>query len=617
MKNLPTTTLLVLASCTTFNTQADNKLEEIIIISSRVETPLREVATSVSAITREDIDVRGFSGVANVLRYEPGISVTNNGGAGKATSLSIRGERGFRTKVFIDGIDVTDISTPQSGPNFANMTSAGIERIEILRGPQGLMYGADAGGVVNINTRRPEPGFSGDANAEFGRYGTQQYAGNVYGGSETVDFSLSGSRFDTDGFNALTTDTVLRDDDGYKNTTFHGRAGWNFTDTLRAELVGRTVEGDNDYDDCFTVDTFERTDNCTSHYDQDAWRGALIYQGDIFTHNLSYNENSTDRDFDSAGQRSFSADGELQKIEYLGSWNPSRSLHMVYGVDLQKESLDSGAFDPDRDQEGYYLEYQGSFADSIYLTAGARYTDNDDFGTKTTYRLSAAYLIPAGDGEAKFKGTYGTGFRAPSLYEIAYNGGPFAFPPASDTELDAEESKGYDLGVGYYANSGWYVDVVYFDQRIDDEIFFDLINFSGYLQGHGESTSKGVELITEVPLGEILALTGNYTYNDTEDSEGEQRLRAPEHMANLGLILTPWNERLTIGINWRIARDTAEEIGGDIDDYEVLDLSTSYRIMDALVIYGRVENITDEDYQEIPNYNTAGAAGYAGLRYTF
>lgn len=617
MNKIITHTLVAVLGALALPASATSKLEEIIVTSSRVAMPLREVATAISVVTEQDIQVRGFASVADVLRYEPAVSVSNSGGAGKATSVSIRGERGYRTKVFIDGIDVTDTSTPQAGPNFANVVSAGVQRIEILRGPQGMMYGADAGGVVSISTLQAEPGLQGGANGEFGRYGTTQYAGHLSGGNELGDFSVIAAKFETDGFNSLTTDTVLRDDDGYENTTFHGRVGWNITDTLRAEAVGRQVEGDDEYDNCSDVITFARTDNCTGDYDQDAWRGALVHQGEVFGNTLSYGENTSKRKFYSDGQRSYATQGELQKIEYLGSYKPAEQLALVYGVDLQNESIDDGSLDTDRDQQGYYLEYQGNFSDSLYLTGGARYDDNDDFGSQTTYRVSAAYLLDFAAGELKFKATYGTGFRAPSLSEIAYNDGPFAYPPASETDLDAEESEGYDLGVGYYADNGWYIDAVYFDQQIDDEIYFDLVGFSGYLQGSGESTSKGVELTSEVPIAGTLLFSGNYTYNDTEDADGEQRLRAPEHMANLGIKFSPWDARLVVNLNLRLARDFPAELGGDIDDYEVLDLSVSYQVFDAMEIYGRIENLTDENYQEVPTYNTAGAAGYAGLRFSF
>ena len=616
MYKLSTATLFTLTSVAAIGAHADNKLEEMVVTSSRLEMPLREVAASISIVTKEDIELRGFSTVANTLRYEPAVSVATNGGIGSATEVRIRGERGFRTKVYLDGIDLTDTSSPQAGPNFGNLLTGGINRIEILRGPEGLVYGADAGGVINMSTTAPQAGLSGGVEAEGGKFGTWQYGGHITGGNETVDGTFMAERFETEGFNSLSTDTVLEDDDGYDNTTLHGRAGWNILETLRLELVGRNVEGENDYDNCYTPN-FDRSDNCNNEYSMDAGRIALTYQSEAATNTVSYSANKTDRKFYTEGVNDYNYKGELEKFDYLGSWKQSDALSLVYGAELLKESVETDTSEDNRDQSGYFLEAQGSLMESMFVTAGARYTDNDDFGSKTTYRVGAVYLQQAGDGELKFKTTYGTGFRAPSLSEIAYNASPDASAPAKGSELGAEESTGWDAGVGYFSTAGWYVEGVYFDQKVDDEIYYDLVDYSGYLQGDGESSSTGVEFTAEVPLGDMVTFNGNYTYTDTQDFDGEQRLRTPKNMANVGLLITPWNDRIQININYRIAKDIAEESMGSVDEYEVLDLSVTLQVIEGLQVYARIENATDEQYQEIPEYNTAGAAGYAGLRYSF
>ena len=200
---------------------AQQTLEEVVVTSSRVEMPLRLVGTSVSVITEETIQDYGFNALADVLRTQPSVAVSNSGGQGSVTTVRIRGEEGFRTRTYIDGIDVSDASGIQIGPRFEHILSSGIGRVEILRGPQGLMYGADAGGIVNIFTTTKTDGLGGSVSAEGGRYGTQQYTGAVAGGNELGDFSLSAADYSTDGFNARTDDTVTRDDDGYDNTTVH------------------------------------------------------------------------------------------------------------------------------------------------------------------------------------------------------------------------------------------------------------------------------------------------------------------------------------------------------------------------------------------------------------
>ncbi|MEP1472895.1 MAG: TonB-dependent receptor [Halieaceae bacterium] len=616
MKHLPTLLLL----CTTgaaAQQPTSTALEELVITSSRVPMPMRQIGTSVSVIERAEIEQRGYSSLYEILRSQPAVAASNAGGQGSATSVRIRGEEGYRTMVLIDDIDISDTSGTQISPRFEQLLSSGIQRVEILRGPQGLMYGADAGGVINITSITPEEGLGGQLSAEAGRYGTQQFAGYIGGSNDRLDFNLSAADLDSDGFNARSTDTDLRDDDGYQNITLHGRLGWNVTDALRLGLTVRDVDGDNQYDGCFTVDTFAPSNDCRDEFEQTIWRVAGDYTHGNLTHQLAYSENDTDKAFFSENRPSFAAEGSLEKTSYLGSFKPSDSLQLVYGVDLETESIDDGAFDEERDQDGYYLEYQGGFNERLYVTAGARYDDNDDFGSNTSYRVSGAWLTPVASGELKFKGSYGTGFRAPSLYEIAYNGGAFAFPPASDVTLDAEESEGFELGLTWTSGAGLYLEANYFDQTVGDEIFFDLAGFSGYLQSDGDSDSQGVELIALWPLAESLTISGNYTYNDTETEAGSARAFRPEQLANVGVNWLPLAGNLTLGLNMRISRDAEDVDGTSLDDYEVMDLNASVTILQGLEIYGRVENLLDEDYQEIPTYNTSERAAYAGIRYSF
>src|SRR5688572_25919608 len=148
---------------------AQEKLQQVVVIASRVETSLREVGASVSVIDRKEIELRGYPTVAQLLRTQAGITATNTGGAGKQTALRIRGEDGYRTLIMIDGVEVSDPTGTQVMAQVENLTTGSeIERIEILRGPQGFIYGADAGGVVQIFTRKTESGMQGQVGLEGG-----------------------------------------------------------------------------------------------------------------------------------------------------------------------------------------------------------------------------------------------------------------------------------------------------------------------------------------------------------------------------------------------------------------------------------------------------------------
>jgi len=616
---------LALLLCSALATARDgdgeegNALDEIVVVASKIGVPRRQVGTAVSTIEADEIELRGYIAMADVLRTQPGVAVSTNGGIGTTTSVRIRGEEAFRTQAFIDGIRLADPTAPQVAPNFSSLLStADIARVEILRGPQGFIYGADSGGVIDISTKRGAGDLEADISAEYGEFDSTLLEGSASGGSETLDFFVSVSDASSDGFNSRSSDDMVMDDDGYDNTTLHGKFGWNLSENLRLQFVARNSDAETEFDGC----GFPRTEDCLSTSDETALRLSADHAAGPFTNLVAVSNLNSDRDSIADGVSSFATDGDLLRAEYTGSFAVSDETTFVYGIDYQNEEIAGSDENLERNQTGAYLEYQGAFDDRFFLTAGARYDDNEDFGTFTSLRLTTAYVQDLGSNASlKYRASIGTGFRAPSLYEISYNSGPFAFPPASDTVLEQEESRGYDLGIEYATASGLFVSLGWFDQEIDNAIFFDLAGFSGYLQEPGISTSRGVELSWDIPVGTQWALLGNVTYNDTEDAEGSQRIRRPEWVGNLGVRMTAFDDRFRLLANVRTAQDVVDEIFGigvvPLDNYAVFDLSGAYDVTPAVAIYARVQNAFDEDYQEVIDYNSGGRAAYAGVRYSF
>lgn len=600
--------------------QSSSTLHEVVVSSSRTVMPLSQVGSSVTVIDAEEIQQRGYISVVDLLRTQPGIATSRNGGPGQVATIRIRGEEGFRTQVRLDGMKLADPTGTQVGPQAEHiLASEEISRIEILRGPQGLMYGADAGGVINLFTPRGQGELSGQLSAEGGRYGTQQFHGDVSGGNGQSDFYLSATDLHSAGFSASKADTVLNDDDGYDNTTVHGKFGWNVSDALRLQVVARDVDAEVEFDNC----GFPTTHDCDSDYEQTTWQVSADYKSEHFSHNVAYSNTDITRDSYAAGLSSFSTDGEIDRVEYTGSTDFFSGFTLVYGADFEQEDITtSGGSSLDRDQRGYFIEYQVSPIDALFVTAGLRYDDNDDFGDHVSYRFTSAYLQDLGDGNTlKYHGSYGTGFRAPSLNELAYNNGPWAWGAAAGLALDEETSKGFDVGLSYYAASGLELGAIYFNQRIEDEIYFDLINFTGYLQAKGDSKSSGVELFFDYPFAEQWRLLGNATYNDTETLDDLQRIRRPEKVANLGGQFTSADQAFSLIANLRYSAASEDEVFGvgrlDLDNYVVLDISANYQLTTQTKVYGRIENIGNVDYEEVTGFNTGGSAAYAGLKYSF
>jgi vitamin B12 transporter len=617
------------ASCSTV-VLANSAMEEMIVSSSRIEMPLRQIGTSVSVINGEEIKLRGYNSLADVLRTQPGIAVSNSGGLGKNTSLRIRGEEGFRTLMMIDGVDISDPSGPQVGPRLENfIASNDIEKVEVLRGSQGFIYGADAGGVINVFTKTGEGDLGGSVGLEAGRYGTQQIDANVSAGNDSGDFFIAVTDLESDGFNARSSDNVSPDDDGVENTTIHAKLGWNATEDLRLQLVVRDIDAEAEFDNCFGgAPLFNSTNDCTSETKQTTAKLAGTYDIGDFSHYVAYAETDITRDDFSDGAFSNGSEGEINRAEYIGSYRFSDTTTVVAGIDLEEEIVSSNfGLDVDRKQLGVYVEFNGEITSNWFISAGVRNDDNDDFGNYTSGRLSSAYVMDFDDGSSvKYRASYGTGFRAPSLFEVDYN----STGTGVTNNLSEETSSGYDLGIEYYAANGLRLELVYFNQEVDDAIEYqylgDPVTFAaiinGYVQLEGTSESEGIELALEYPITKDVAILGNLTHNETEDPNGDTRIRRPELVGNIGLKVSALDKDLNIIVNYRISRDAVDRdfsAGGtvNLDDYAVFDISANYTINEMITVFGRVENALDEDYQEVTGFNAAGSATYAGVRFNF
>ena len=606
--------LAALSGASSFAQQVENPLQEVVVIANRVPVPARQLATSVSIIDADAIEAHGNFSLSDVLRQTAAIGVSSNGGIGSLSSIRIRGEEGFRTLTLFDGMELSDPSGPQVSTSVEQILSSGVGRVEVLRGPQGLSDGADAGGVISISSIASEAGLSANIDAQGGSRGSSQLSANLGAANETLDFYLAASDYETDGYNVRVSDSVFRDKDGYKNNSYHTRLGIKASEQLRLEIVLREVEGETQYDGCYSG--FSQVHDCVTSYDQQASRLSLNYEANAFSHSLSYSNTRTERDDLSLGVSAFSSNGEIGRFEYLGSATELPGFDLVFGLDLEEET--NGPLE--RNNRGYYVEFLSDFSDRLFLTAGLRQDDNDDFGEHSSHRVSAAYLVELSNGVLKLKTSYGSGFRAPSLFEIDYNAGPFAFPPAAGVALAEETSEGFEYGIEYLAGAGLRLELVVFDQQVQDAIIFDLAGFSGYLQDTGTSTSEGVELIAEYALSERLRVSGNLTLNDTERPGGQQRLRRPEELLNLGLNYRSLDQRLSINAFYRSSGDAIDEQFGTVlklDDFEVLDLTASYQLTDQLEIYGRVENALDDRYQEVADFVSPDRASYVGIRLNF
>src|SRR5580704_16135348 len=193
---LSTTVLIALGAVTA--AFADDSAETIVVTATRVPTPESQIASSITVITASDIDARDAQTLPDILQDVPGLNVVQTGGAGGQTSVFVRGTNSNHVKVLVDGIDVSDVSSPNDAFDFGQFLTPDIQQVEVLRGPQSGLYGSDAiGGVINIVTKSGEGPLHVSAGVEGGSFDTFNQTGSVAGSDGAFHYVASIEHLDS------------------------------------------------------------------------------------------------------------------------------------------------------------------------------------------------------------------------------------------------------------------------------------------------------------------------------------------------------------------------------------------------------------------------------------
>ena len=588
---------------------AQVQLDDIVITANRTATDINKVGATVEVIDRQEIEAQGQAYVKDYLNRLPGITVTQNGPPGSASNIQIRGALGQYVKVLIDGIDVTDVAAPQAVASFEHLLVGDIERIEVLKGAQSTLYGSEAvGGVISITTRRAARGIAARGHIEGGSYNTQLGVANVSYGTDKGDISFTAEGVRSDGFSAADENAGNTERDGYENRTFSGTAQYRFNDALRVFFVARSTSSEVELDG-FSFVTGLPTDNLIdkSTFALRAVRGGTeikLFDG-RFTNTLAVQHIGIDRENFGDFPATFAS--ERTKYEYQGVARFSSAVTAMVGAARDEISArTTSAFSTTSPDEAIASVYGQLLLEpfrNFNLTAGARRDDYSTFGTFDTYRFTTAYYVP--DWGTKLRASYGTAFRAPSLFEL-YD------PVYGNTALTPEESRGWDAGIDQTLTGGRFkASATYFDLNIDNLVQF--VFPVGYSNVPGETRRRGVELAARAELTSWLTATGAYTFTDAVDALGNPLIRVPRYVTTLGVDAKP-TERLTVNATLHIVRDTLDSGNFVLDNYELLNANVSYALSDNLTAYIRGVNLLNQEYQVIRGYGTSDLAFYAGLK---
>ena len=604
----------------------DNSAIEVSVTANRLETQNSKTASSVSIITAEDIAARQLRTVSEALKDVVGVDVVESGGAGGNASIFMRGANSEHTLVLIDGIEANDPISPSRAFNFANLTIDNIERIEIVRGPQSVLYGSDAiGGVINIITKRGDSTPSISASSEAGSYDTYVQRVTTNGSSGILDYSAAYARHDVGGFSAVRAGS---ENDRYRANIFSSRMGAALSDSLDLggffRFTGSDSELDNDVgvggdDPNRTLDNrqlFSRVELNTNFFaGQVTQQLFLNYSKQTFE-----DDNDPDIDHPIDLQRS-DYDGRTLKLGLQNNLKPIERLTFTLGTEFEREQGSSnflsqssfGDFTATLPQERAYtrsvfMQSIADLSDSISATAGLRVDDHDRFGTKVTWRTGPVVNIS----DTKFRATVGSAFKAPSLSQL--------YSQYGDPNLSPEKSLGFDLGIDQQVTKDKLsVGTTFFHSMINDLISFNSETFKS--ENIGRARLQGFENYVRLNLAQDTALRLNYTLTDAQDRDLDRELlRRARHKVGATLDLKPVTAlSLNLGAHFVGARSDTDfstfpaarvSLGG----YTLVDLAIGYELHKNVELTARVENIFDRDYESVLGYGTAGAAAFGGIK---
>jgi vitamin B12 transporter len=628
---------MALAAAAALPVQAQTvEADEVVVTATRLPTPLEQVASTVSVITAADIERHQYRTLPDALDAVPGLNVVRTGQAGSATSVFVRGTESNHTLVLLDGMEIIDPSTPDGAFDFSDILLYDVDRIEILRGSQSTLYGSDAiGGVVNIITKRSRKPFDANASLEIGSHTTFNQTAGVGGRQGPLDFRLGIQRFSTEG-ESITPPRRrppgTEEDDGNENVNGLINLGLDVSDQVRLEAVGRYVNSETELD--------VRPEDPNAFRERREAFGRAGAQVTLFDgvfdnrFNAAYsNYDRESKDPPDVLSPAFSAsrfEGSKLKFDWQGDLYLIDNHVLTLGAETEEEKADtasafSSGFSSQTSRKvrtnAYFAQIQSALFERLFTAVGVRLDDHERFGGEVTWRVAPTYLHT--ETGTRLKGSYGTGFKAPTLVQLfgANFFLPFGQIFAGNPALQPEKSRAYDVGFEQPLFDRRLVfGATYFDIDIKNLIAFNS-TFSS-LVNVGRAETHGVEAFLDVRPWDIAGLRFDYTFTRSENpTTGTDLLRRPKHKGSATLRVVPFtNAELALSVVYTGRRKDISTINFaqiSTSSYTLANLSASFQMTDTWRLFARVNNLFDKDFEPANGFNGQGLTGIVGLRGIF
>jgi len=611
--------------------------ETVLVTASRVPIEADQSGSAVSVVMGDTLRARQVDQLYDALRIVPGVEVSRTGTVGSFAQIRVRGAEAGHELVLIDGARLNDPASSGQAFNFAHLLTAAIGRVEVLRGPQSALWGADAlAGVVNVVTVAPHEGFDISGRAEYGSFDTKEVSGLVNIGDDHYAAIFDGAWLDTAGINIAHNG---RENDGYRNTSFGFRAKADVTDTFHLSAALHHVDTRTDIEATDFLGAFSIPLDAGDFSDFSATYGRAQASVDLFDGVLEAIAGASltrtkVNDFTSPFGAPFDVgfndrtEGGENRFDLQANirWSPNQRVSLLAETvrdtfDSLRVDLPSASQSQHETHSGVAGEYWIGINDTVFVSLGARHDWNEVFADTTTWRATvSARLDPAW----RLHASVGTGVKNPDFFEL------FGFFPApafvGNPNLKPEKSLGFDGGIEWRLTQGAMVDVTYFHADLEDEIFTDFSVFPNTARNaNGRSLRQGVEISGRADLGDSLTLDATYTYLDTKQN-GTDEIRRPHHIgsANLDWRFAGDRALINLGVDYHGRQTDTAFLNAPpfvmpvtLDAYTLVHVGTSYEVSPGVALTARVENALDQKYEEVFGFRTQGFGAFAGVKVKF
>ncbi len=580
--------------------------ETIVVTATRTEQPLAETLSSVSVLTRGDIERAQAVDLTELLVRLPGVDRDHSGGRGANASLKIRGTESDHTLVLIDGVRSFSATTGSTALQHIPLNQ--VERIEVVRGPKSSLYGADAlGGVVQVFTkkgsRKGGDGFSGSLSTELGSHNLRKSTVGVYHALADTSLGINLSHEETDGIDRTYRDDLLDgDSDGYREFSAAATVQHSFAGGAVLAVNYLRSQGDTEFDG--------GADDYTEFVNETRALRLKAPFSEAFDMTLELSHFRDDADTFGSFPSGFETRRNAALLQGDYKLGTGHLISLGYDYYLDEVNGSTEFSETERDNKAVFIQYQGSFGD-LQTNASLRGDDNESYGHHGAGSLALGYPLA---GDTYLSVSYGSAFKAPTFNDLYFPftdfGGGFFYQ--GNTGLEPEESQTLELSLrSQGAVLDWFLSVY----RTDIENLIALNSSFTSVDNIDEAEISGAE------VGASLAVLGwdtniSLSYTDPRDKASDEVLVRRAR----GKVYAEISRRFgkfDLSFAWRTQ---SHRLGADrvkLGGYNTLDIRSLYQLTPSFQVAAKVENVFDQDYTLVEGFATEGLFASASVRYSF